>query len=223
MATAGDVTGRAASIIFDETHVRWPEPELLKHVNDGQREICSIRPDSCAVTQNISLVAGVKQDLPGTAIRLLDLIRNMGADGVTPGAGIIALDMDKVRKYNPNWATVTADTAVKVYMYDPRVPKTFYVYPPLSGATMVEGQVVQLPTDCATTASSLSVHDGYMNALVNWTVYRTLLKDLETPNAGQAKAYYELFMASLQAKTSSDIAVLPDDSFAPIDRRGGGQ
>lgn len=70
MATAGDVTGRAASIIFDETHVRWPEPELLKHVNDGQREICSIRPDSCAVTQNISLVAGVKQDLPGTAIRL---------------------------------------------------------------------------------------------------------------------------------------------------------
>jgi hypothetical protein len=213
---AGDITGRAASIIFDETHIRWPEAELIKHINDGQREIVNLRPDACAVTESISLVVGVKQSIPATAIRLLDIVRNMGADGSTPGAAIIPADMDKVRRYNPGWATTTASSTVKNYMYDPRIPGVFYVFPPVTGTVQVEGQFVRLPTDCASTASSLSINDSYANALVNWTVYRTLLKDLETPNAGQAKAYYELFLNSMQGKTAADIAALPDSSFAPI-------
>lgn len=214
--TAGNIIARATDALFDPTGVRWDPTVLLGHLNDGQRAICSIRPDACSTTENVQLAAGVKQELPVEAIRLLDVVRNMGGGGATPGASIVAADMDKVKRYNPGWATATASDTIKAFMYDPRTPTVFYVFPPLSGSTYVECKLAKLPTDCASTSSPLSIHDGYANPLLSYVLFRALWKDIETPLTGQARAFYELFMQELGAKTSTDVAILPDGSFAPI-------
>ena len=48
---AGTLTGtnllsRIKDTLQDTTSVRWPEAELLRYINDAQREIVNFRPES---------------------------------------------------------------------------------------------------------------------------------------------------------------------------------
>ena len=66
---AGTLTGtnlltRIRNVLQDTTNVRWTDIELRDYINDAQREIVNLRPDSSATTSNIALVAGTKQTLP---------------------------------------------------------------------------------------------------------------------------------------------------------------
>ena len=71
-----DVIDRAAIILQDASHVRYPEAELLKFFNDAQREVVLHRPDAKMVTADHDCVAGSKQALPATGLRLIDVVRN---------------------------------------------------------------------------------------------------------------------------------------------------
>ena len=66
---AGTLTGtnlldRIRDTLQDTTSVRWTEAELLRYINDAQREIVNFRPESSATTTNVQLVTGTKQTLP---------------------------------------------------------------------------------------------------------------------------------------------------------------
>jgi hypothetical protein len=48
---AGTITGanlllRIEDTLQDTTNVRWPEAELLRYINDAQREVVNLRPES---------------------------------------------------------------------------------------------------------------------------------------------------------------------------------
>jgi hypothetical protein len=43
---ASDPIDRARTLLKDAAPFRWPEEEMISHVNDGQREIARRRPDS---------------------------------------------------------------------------------------------------------------------------------------------------------------------------------
>ena len=73
---AGTITGeslidRIQDILQDTTSVRWPEAELLRYINDAQREVTNLRPESTATTSNMVCVAGTKQALPSVVSGLL--------------------------------------------------------------------------------------------------------------------------------------------------------
>ena len=66
--TTASIIERAGILLDDMTHVGWTEDELLKWLNDGQREIVhfSQRQTKTAI---VSKVAGTKQTLPPMALR----------------------------------------------------------------------------------------------------------------------------------------------------------
>ena len=70
---AKQVIRRVVDILVDVGSVAWQVDELVRWLNDGQREIVIQRPDATAAVIALPLVAGFRQALPATAVKLLDI------------------------------------------------------------------------------------------------------------------------------------------------------
>lgn len=136
--TASSILTKAETLLQDTTHIRWPEAELLLWLNDGQREVGIARPDVCSRIVSAALVAGTKQTIPSDGTALIKVLRNMGSDGLTPGAAIRKVPMELLDSSTPNWHSATQVAAPQHFMTDVRAPKTYYVYPPANGTGKVE-------------------------------------------------------------------------------------
>ena len=107
---AGTLTGtnllsRIKDTLQDTTSVRWPEAELLRYINDAQREIVNFRPESSAKTANVQLVTGTKQALPTDGLRLIKVTRNMSdaSGGATGKRAIRIVNVDILNTQEPDW------------------------------------------------------------------------------------------------------------------------
>ena len=202
---AQNILDRATLILQDESNVRWTRTELLKWLNDAQREIVLQRPDSLAVNDAVTLVAGTKQSIPATAIQLLDVVRNVN------GRAIRLVDRKIMDAQQPDWHTQTQSSTIKHFMFDLRDPKHFYVYPPAVVGTQVEAVYSTDPTDCASESSAIALNDIYANAMVDYVLYRSYLKDADyAGNAQRASAHYTTFLQSIGAKTQVDATINPN-------------
>ena len=166
---ASAIIDRVTIILQDESNVRWPRAELLKWLNDAQREIVMARPDSLAENATITLVAGTKQSIPNTAIQLLDVVRN------TSGRAIRVVSREIMDAQQPDWHTQTQSGTIKHYMFDVRDPKHFYVYPPATVGTTVEAVYSTAPAEVTSESGAISLNDVYTNAIVDYVLYRSYL------------------------------------------------
>lgn len=209
---ASDIIYRLGELLNDPVHASHPEPELLAWIGDGQREICNARPDASATVAAVPLAPGIKQSLPSGAIRLLDVTRNLGTNGNTPGAAVRLADLDAQRAWNPNWATATAATAISNYFYDERDPLTWWCDPPVHATTAVYAEIkyTRLVTAPTATTDALGVGDYYANALIDYCLFRACQKDAE--RRGEAAGYYNSFAQAIGLKTLADRAVSPGRS-----------
>lgn len=131
-----EILSRAAIILQDTTNVRWPYDELLRWLHDGQRDIVLLKPDAHTKSEAMVLaISETKQNLPTGGIQLLDVVRNMGTGGSTPGRAVTRTERYILDAQRPNWNTETGSATVKHYMFDERNPKVFYVYPPQPAAS----------------------------------------------------------------------------------------
>ncbi len=129
--TGNELITRTVNQLQDPDHVRWSMAELLDFLHDAQRDIVMRKPD--AYTKSVSTVLTVsetKQSLPSDAILLLDITRNMGTDGSTPGRVPTRIEKPVMDQQWPNWMTDTGAAEVQHYMYDEKDPSNFYIYPP---------------------------------------------------------------------------------------------
>lgn len=216
--TVSSLLTRVAVILQDPTNIRWPQAELLDWLNDGQREIALFKPN--AFTKNIpkQLIAGTKQTLPTDGVALVDLPRNLGADGTTPGNAIRMVSREILDSQLPGWHATTAAAAAKHFVYTPLDPKTFYVYPPqpATGMGYVELVYVASPTD-ATLVSTITLDDIYSSALLNYVLSRAYSKDAEfAANLGLAQGYYTQFQGQLQGKVAAEMAANPNQALSPM-------
>lgn len=201
---ASAIIDRATIILQDESNVRWPRTELLKWVNDAQREIVLARPDALAENASIALAAGTKQSIPNTAIQLLDVVRNQN------GRAIRMVSREIMDAQQPDWHTHTQSSTIKHFMFDVRDPKHFYVYPPAVVGTQVEAIYSTAPADVASESGSISLNDVYANAMLDYVLYRAYSKDSDyAGNAQRATAHYGAFAQSIGLKTQTDTAVSP--------------
>jgi hypothetical protein len=145
--TVGDGLAKVQTILQDTTSVRWTETELLGWWNDGQREICIIRPDACTRVGSFPLVAGTRQEIPSDGTAIIKVIRNMGTTGTTPGYVVRKIPMELLDSTKPSWHTTTAAATTLHYMVDLRMPRVFYVYPPALGTTQAELLYAAPPID----------------------------------------------------------------------------
>ena len=83
--TAKTILDKATIQLIDLTNIRWTRAELLSWLNDGMRQIVLIQPSASSTTDVIALQAGTRQYIPADGWLLLNIYRNMGTNGTTPG------------------------------------------------------------------------------------------------------------------------------------------
>lgn len=203
--TGTNLLSRIEDILQDTTSVRWPEAELLRYINDAQREIVNYRPESSAKTANVQLVTGTKQTLPTEGLRLIKVTRNMSdaSGGATGKRAIRIVNVDILNTQEPDWndPTVSGDAAhgavIKHYIFDEDDPKNYYVYPGVASGSSAYVEIVysKVPTDLSSASSNLDIDDIYGNAVIDYVLFRAYQKDSEyAGNAQRSATHYQLFL-----------------------------
>jgi len=222
MATAKvvDLVSRAQTLLQDTTSVRWPVLELQGWLNDSYRETVNLRPDANTATGEFTCAAGARQIVTTTfssALRVIEVVRNTA---VTSAKGAVRLVnrrmLDDQRR---NWYAETPTVDIQHYMYDPRLPKEFLVYPPASTAARLEVVYSSVPLAHTLTEAQLinpatvdviRIDDSYFNALLDYVLYRAYSKDAEyTANAQRAVAHYQAFQNALGVSAQTNAASQP--------------
>lgn len=226
-----DILRRAMRTLNDPQNVRWSMEELLDWLNDGQNEVAILRPDASAVVTSFALEAlTTKQAIPATsqinATRLIDVIRNMGGDGATPGRPIRLVEREELDQYRPSWHTDTAATSIQNYVFDARAPRTFYVYPRPATAITVEAALSVVPTKVTVngvssgiTDSVIGLDDVYATALYDYVCFRALKKNTDSKNDGEADRAYQAFLNRLGLKLQVDRSHDPNRNAPPKEPR----
>ena len=203
-----DILDRASIIL---QNVRFPNEELLKFFNDAQREVVLHRPDAKMVNTTLDLATGSKQTLPVSALRLIDVVRNVGGRAVTQ------VDRRILDETLPNWHETTAGTnKIEHYIYDPADPKNFYVFPKGTSGTDSLEIIFSASTseiaisDFSSDTTVISIDDVYANCLLDYVLYRSYQKDSEfAGNSQRAIMHYQSFANALGIKTQADSALTP--------------
>ena len=226
--TASSVIRRATDILMDNTSVRWPAAELVRWLNDAQRDIVLVRPDALKVNGTMSLQLGTRQSLRHalanaagngplvpTATKLIEIPRCMTG---TQGA-ITHLERHILDRQMPAWHTFPGSLNILHYLFDPREPESFLVYPPAAAGAKVELMYSGTPVDIAepadgstfaAVAGNLSLPEQYASALLDLVLYRAYSKDSEfAGNEGRAAAHRASAIALIGAELAGTLAVKP--------------
>jgi hypothetical protein len=215
-----EVVSRAKTILQDTTSVRWPVLELQGWLNDAYREISNLRPDANTQTGTFTCVAGARQVLTAgfaSATRLIEVVRNVAT---TSNKGAVRLvnrrQLDDQRR---TWYSETASVNIDHYVFDPRLPKEFLVYPPATTSAQLEVIYASVPTAHAlsesqlndpATAETIRLDDSYANVLLDYILYRAYSKDAEyTANANRAAAHYQAMQNALGVTAQTNAASQP--------------
>lgn len=207
----GDIEARARYVLDDAAAVGWTDDEFVVWVNDFCTFAQALRPDTCSVHAQITLVAGTKQSIASldpVGLRLLDVIYN-----VTSGHGMSLVDRRTLDRLNPTWHRA-AQASPTEYTYDDRDPTTFFVNPPSLASQVLDilysRAPVKLQSAAELTTVELTIPDAYIDAAVNYVLFR--LKSKESENAvdiNTAAGYRVLAEQLLTGKLASDKAFSP--------------
>ena len=220
--TAQSLIRRVVETLQDNTSIRWPVSELVRYLNDAQREIILYRPDAAVTNAALPLVAGSRQQLPAGGTKLIDVVRNSAGSR----RAVRIVNREILDAQLPGWHAQTGAAEVLHYMYDPREPRVFYVYPPAvaSGAS-VDVTYASMPADIAEPAEgalytavtgNLGVPDIHANAVQDYVLYRAYTQDSEyAGNAQRAQAHYQAFANALGIEIKGTIAVAPNPIHNP--------
>lgn len=229
---------------------RWPERELVIYTNYGQMALAKYLPTVGMRSDAIKLRPGTKQDLtkvlaadikPGDGSAAVDtfgislakgVMRNMGADGLTPGRPIRTVDSATVDAQDPDWHSNTR-AQVREIAFDKSLPRVFWTVPgvPAAGAVWVElpwlAEPKRVPAGGApgaeiyaaagASAELLGVHDQFVEDLHNYVVAMALMKGSKNmQNMPKAQAHAALFTASINAQAAALTGVNPNLKLLPF-------
>lgn len=214
--TAQSIIRRCVETLQDPTSIRWPVAELVRYLNDGQREVALYRPDSLVTNATLTCVAGTKQALPAGASKLIEVVRNAAGSK----KAVRLTNREILDAQIPGWHNTAGVAEVLHFMYDPRDPKVFYVYPPATTSAQLDIVYSAYPADVAEPADAslytavtgnIGLPDIHANALQDYILYRAYTKDSEyAGNAARAQAHYAAFANALGVEIKATVAVGPN-------------
>lgn len=226
---------------------RWTERELVVYANFAQRAIAKYLPQAGSRVDAIKLATGTRQDLtkvlaanilPGdgstpadvSGIALLDVRRNMGANGSSPGKVIRVVDRYTKDTNDPDWHTKTG-AAVREFVVEKETPRTFYVSPGVTGNVWVEVSWMAEPTVIpaggapgselylyeGASTQKLGIHDQFVDDAWNYVVGMALLKaSKNTQNLPNAQTHVAAFTSSINAQATVLTGVNPNLKALPF-------
>jgi hypothetical protein len=214
-----DILGRVRPLLndTDASGYRWSNADLITYINDACRLVLIKRPDSNTSLTGLTLVDGAIQTLPSTAYKLIDVICNLGANDAQ-GRRVTIVEGEVLDQFSPSWRSGTRLGSVKHYLFDPRTPRRYEVYPPVLNGTKIQAKVALYTGTATDPANDIGLSDEYMEHLVIFTLYKAYARDMEfAGNAELAASYLALFNGMLADKVTAD------NAFAPAMNRKGDQ
>ena len=202
--TALTLIAGCAGDLFDDGYDRWTQPDWLSFLNSGERQLIFFKPTSYIVTTSFVLVEGIPQSLPAGAIELIDIKRNMGTNGTTPGSSILKCDLKELDETVPEWRDDTASATVVHFMFDPNNRNKFDVYPkqPSSDFGYVEADFSDVPTEIPTVNDDINLNDEYSEPLKNYMKFRAYARDAQISEFSYRRSLdaYNLFVTQIGRK-----------------------
>lgn len=175
----------------DPAKYRDSDPDMLAWLNEATRALCELVPAESLSTEDLVLVAGAKQTIPARATALVDVVRNVDGNAVTPTSREL-LDV-----FTPGWQTMANASSIVHYIPSAKNPKVFHTYPPATAGVELEVVLAVPPAEMAALTETIKVNDTYAAALINYVLFRLYSKDAEdAANAALAKGYYDAFRAA---------------------------
>lgn len=186
MATCQSLVDEVRRIIHDENSgtYRWTDSEMIRYVNGGARSIVALVPEANSIEEVVTITNSIaRQALPAGGIKFMRAARNYADDGTTAQGPITYVEKDVLDRFDPDWeydTTIKTDAAnfFEHYCHDPREPKAYYLYPPQNAANKKVAIVyADNPTAITSLAETWPLGDEYINAGVQYIVYRCLTKE----------------------------------------------
>jgi len=208
--------------LLDDDNDRWSADEHLANLNASEKLLVYLLPTAFVTTGVYQLVAGSRQSLPDgsssypnpsavdlpQAIELVNITRNMGTDGATPGNAIVPIDKEVLDQMLPNWHAYTADDEIDHCVMDPRDKNKFWVFPPQpdTGMGWVEAVYSSVPPDIEKSGESYDVNinldDIYAEPLKHCMKFKAYLKDAANSahDAERALGEWNMFVVLIGRK-----------------------
>lgn len=243
---------RVSSLLqdIDPQFTRHPEGELVHWLNDAQMAVAKFLPMAASRLDTIKLKVGSRQSIetiaaadckpgdgttpavPILGMQLLELTRNMGADGLTPGKTIRVVPRKTLDAQSRNWHNV-AGPVVDQFTHDPRLPRYFYVSPavPATPAVWAEvayyAQPIPIPNTgtpgaelyayAGASTTKLSIADEHLDDLVNYVAARAYMKNSQAAgHDAKAAMFTGLFVNSLNGAAAARTGVNPNLKRLPF-------
>lgn len=196
-------------ILKDKREKRWTNKYLTEKLSDGCALIVFHKPNAYVKRESVSLSAGTVQTLPAGGMQFLDVKRNMGTDGLTPGNAVTVADKRILDEYVPGWSSATQVEAIENYMFDERFPDQFENYPPADGTGQIEIGYSAVPPLCVY-ANPIPIGDQYKTPLEFFLLAVAYLKDTDSRNEMLASGYFDRFETLLGIRSRKESRKSPN-------------
>lgn len=199
---ASDVIELARDTLNDPDGVRWIDTDMLRWLGDALRAVGVLRPAAASKTTALALTpSSTIQSIPADGFMLLDVRRNMGADGLTPGKPVREVDYDALQAFDATWHSASGATVIDNYAYrKDKEPLQFWVSPNVAAtpAVYVEVEYAEVWADPDTMADTLPLNEEYKNALSEFVIGKALSIDSDTGDA-KYEQHFASFATNVQA------------------------
>jgi hypothetical protein len=191
----------------DADGVTWGISSMIIAYNQAKNMLLGMRPDACTKIEEVFLISGSRQYLPDDGLRLFNVVRNINQNG-TIGRAIRQVSMAALDSSNPDWHNATG-TVIHEFMFDPRSPKHFYVYP--SPATVgevgmrVEIEYSAMPPDIteANLNETLPFDSVYDQPLIELMLYKLLSGDNEQGRNNSVHMQAAMGLLNIQTESAN--------------------
>jgi len=210
------------TLIDEGTVRRWSEVELISHLNSAIRETITQKPSAYTVTEHVQLASGYKQTAPTGSIFIHDIVCSSFGEGFSYQA-ITLIDRETLNDLIPTWMATPESVYARHWMYNPAVDvDTYWIYPPADGLGSVEMIYTSIPTELTDVTDTVPLDDMYVNALMEFMLFRCFEKDADNPNAAvRAQAHFQLFAnllgVKLQIEQFMDPNIQADPNVKEVD------
>lgn len=204
--TLGSIVDNVRKKILDEGDDDFSDAEMIRLYNLVLLEIITLVPSAYTRIKNLLLAAGAKQeiDIASGDMRIVEIRRNMGTDGLTPGRVVRVTNLDVLTQIYPDWFTATQQAEVEDWAPILDYPEQFYVVPPNDGTQYIEILVATTPTLSVFDAGGawesdiFPLRDHFINACIWGICYMAYDDDTDIPgNTPRSQLYYQRFVGAL--------------------------
>jgi len=191
----------------DPEGITWTQAQLISALNQALRMLQLLRPDATAKHAIVNATEGARQVIPDDGVRLIRVIRNIRASGMT-GQVIRLVQKEDMDSASLAWMGATG-IQIKEYMFDGRIPKQFFVYPTVTADKQFEIEY-SARADIVTAATfddALPVDVMYSQPIQELMMYKLLSGD--STNGDSGASHLQLATGLLGVQDEIDARLSP--------------